>query len=157
MLLVRWSPSGSQILTFDSWGTVVLWKNRTGVLSFEYEITGLPPLKDMQWSSCSSRFITCAEDGHVQLINAMDGTCVFMLQIISTTHHSVRTSFTCCTWNHSNSHIVMGTRDGEVIEIDITDFGQILATTETRCAPVNSLEWFFNEKGIESMQYMYPH
>ena len=128
----------------------MLWRNRAGVLAFEYEITGLPNITDIAWSNCSSFFFACADTGHVQVVDASDGAVMFALQVVSTTRFSPPTSFTCCCWNHDNSCIAVGTASGEVVELSVTEVGRLTSTTELRQGvPVRSVDSAHDKDGVE--------
>ena len=128
----------------------MLWRNRAGVLAFEYEIPGLPNITDIAWSNCSSFFFACADTGHVQVVDASDGAVMFALQVVSTTHISPPTSFTCCCWNHDNSCVAVGTASGEVVELSVTEVGRLTSTTELRQGvPVRSVDSAHDKDGVE--------
>ena len=128
----------------------MLWRNRAGVLAFEYEIPGLPNITDIAWSNCSSFFFACADTGHVQVVDASDGAVMFALQVVSTTRFSPPTSFTCCCWNHDNSCIAVGTASGEVVELSVTEVGRLTSTTELRQGvPVRSVDSAHDKDGVE--------
>ena len=127
-----------------------MWRNRAGVLAFEYETPGLPNVTDIAWSNCGSFFFTCAESGHVQVVDAGNGSMLFSLQIVSTTRYSPPTSFTCCCWNHDNSCIAAGTANGEIVELSATEVGRLMSTTEMRQGvPVRSVESARDKDGVE--------
>jgi hypothetical protein len=135
------------MVTCDNWGTLILWKNRAGVLAFEYRISNLPNITDIQWSRCGGFFFTCSKDGHVQLVAARDGRSIFTQQIVSTSRISPSTSLTCCSWNHNNTAVVVGTTNGEIVEISVTDPGALLSSSETRGVRINSLDWYRSKTG----------
>ena len=128
----------------------MLWRNRAGVLAFEYETPGLPNITDIAWSNCGSFFFTCADNGHVQMVDASVGGVVFALQIVSTTRYSPPTSFTCCCWNNGNSCVAVGTANGEIVELSVTEVGRLMSTTELRQGvPVRSVDSAQDMDGIE--------
>ena len=134
------------MVTFDSWGTIVQWRNRAGVLAFDYEIPNLPNITDIKWSSCGSLYFTCADNGYVQLVSANDGRRIFMLQIVSTSRFIPEASISCCCWNHDNTIIALGTTNGEIIELGLAQQGSMISSTQTRCSRINSLDCYKNEE-----------
>ena len=63
----RFSPNGERILTVDDSDSVSLWDARTG--------TADPPFQGVaaDWSADGSRFVVAADDGTLDIRNAIDG------------------------------------------------------------------------------------
>ena len=141
--LVRWMPDGDRLASYDSWGRLIIWKNRANVLAYELDIKTSLLVTDMQWSPCGYYLFLCGREGHVQLFSSINGMNLFSIQVEATNSNSKKAEFTCCSWNKPATRVALGTENGEVVVIDPSDNGRSISTISMlKGITVQSLEWY---------------
>ena len=124
---MRWRPQGDRLATYDSWGTVKIWRNRSNVLALDFDFTTSVLVRDMQWSPCGLYIAICGEEGELQVFSGLNGISIFAIQVVSSTQHSTHAEFTCLTWNKVSTRLALGTAKGELIDTDPTQNGQFIS------------------------------
>ena len=143
MKFVQWRPQGDRLVTYDSWGNVRMWKNRSNILALDFEYTVTTPVSDIQWSPCGSYVAMCSDEGQLHVISGNTGITIFAVHAISATVYGSHAEFTCLSWDHSSSRIALGTAKGEVIEVDTTSNGQFQSIMEMHeNVPVRQVHYF---------------
>ena len=140
---MRWMPNGDRLASYDSWGRIIIWKNRANILAYDLEIKTSLLVTDMQWSPCGYYLLLCGREGHVQSFSAINGLNLFSIQVEATNSNSKKAEFTCCSWNRPGTRVALGTENGEVVVIDPSDNGRSISTISMhKGIPVLSLEWY---------------
>ncbi len=118
----------------------------------DFELTTTTPVSDIQWSPCGTYIALCGEEGQLQVITGLNGGTVFALHAFSTTAYSTYAEFTSLSWNRSSTRIALGTRKGEVIEVDPHQNGQFLTMmTMHRNVSVRQVEYFSSSNCFKAM------
>ena len=140
---MRWKPQGDKFISYDSWGNVCIWNNRSNIYALDFEFTTVIPVSDIQWSPCGTYIAICGEEGQLQIIAGHNGTTIFAIHAISTSSYGTYAEFTSLSWSASSTRIALGTRKGEVIEVDPHQNGQFLSMmTMHENVPVRKVEYF---------------
>lgn len=141
--LVCWMRDSDRLASYDSWGRIIIWKNRANVLAYELDIKTSLLVTDMQWSPCGYYLFLCGREGHVQLFSAINGMNLFSIQVEATNSNNKKAQFTRCSWNKPGTRVALGTENGEVVIIDPSDNGRSISTISMhKGIPVESLEWY---------------
>jgi WD40 repeat protein len=141
--VVRWMPDGDRLASYDSWGRLIIWRNRANVLAYELDIKTSLLVTDMQWSPCGYYLFLCGREGHVQSFSSINGLNLFSIQVEATNSNNKKAEFTCCAWNQPATRVALGTENGEVVIIDPSDNGRSISTIcMHKGIPVQSLEWY---------------
>ena len=136
-------PDGDRLASYDSWGRLIIWKNRANVLAYDLDIKTSLLVTDMQWSPCGYYLFLCGREGHVQSFSTTNGMNLFSIQVEATNSNNKKAEFTCCVWNQPATRVALGTENGEVVIIDPSDSGRSISTISMlRGIPVQSLEWY---------------
>ena len=136
-------PDGDRLASYDSWGRLIIWKNRANVLAYELDIKTSLLVTDMQWSPCGYYLFLCGREGHVQSFSTINGINLFSIQVEATNSDNKKAEFTCCAWNRPATRVALGTENGEVVIIDPSDNGRSISTISMhKGIPVQSLEWY---------------
>ena len=140
---MRWAPSGQRLASYDSWGKIILWKNRANILACDFEITTNSLVTDMQWSPCGYNVIICGKEGHIQLFSGLSGVVFFSIQLCAPRLQDFRATLSSCAWNRLGNQVALATEKGEVMLLDPTSNGQLLSTLTLReGVAVGDIEWF---------------
>ena len=150
MRLVRWKPQGDKLVSYDSWGNIRGWKNRSKVFALDFQCTVVQPVSDIQWSPCGTYIALCGEEGQVQVMSGHDGAVIFAINAVSTTGYGAYAEFTSLSWNSTSTRIALGTGKGEVIEVDPHNNGRFLSMMSMHeNVPVRQVDYF------GSLQYFF--
>ena len=136
-------PDGDRLASYDSWGKLIIWRNRANVFAYELDIKTSLLVTDMQWSPCGYYLFLCGREGHVQSFSTVNGLNLFSIQVEATNSNGKKAEFTCCAWNRPATRMALGTENGEVVIIDPSDNGRSISTICLyKGIPVQSLEWY---------------
>lgn len=130
-------------MSFDSWGNLIVWKNRSNIFASDFTFTVVTPITDIQWSPCGMYIALCGDEGQLQVVSGNDGSTVFAIHAVSTSLYGRYAEFNCLSWNVDSTRIVLGTSRGEVIEVDPNQNGRFLSMmTMHENTPVCKVDYF---------------
>ena len=140
---MRWAPNGvSRLASYDSWGRIIIYQNRANVLAYQFKVKTGVIVADMQWSPCGYYIAICGNDGHIQMLSAVNGMALFAVQV-EAANHRARPDFTCCAWNEPGTRVALGTSNGEILLLNPADNGSNISTISLRGGlSVLSIEWY---------------
>lgn len=143
--VVRWSPSGDRLATYDSWGRIIIWRNRANILAYLQQVKTPLTVTDMQWSPCGYYIIVCGKEGNVQMFSGINMVSLMSLQLEATTQFSTlqRPNFTTCAWNQTISRIALGTQTGEIVLLDPSNIHTSISSVSIKKdISVQSIQWY---------------
>ena len=141
--LVRWMPGGDRLASYDSWGRIIVWRNRANIFATEFQVNTPVNVTDMQWSCCGYYIVICGKEGHIQMISGINGLSFFSIQVEAISPLSARATFNCSAWNEPGTRVAFGTQSGEVVLLDPSDNGSSLSTTTIKKnVAVRSIQWY---------------
>ena len=141
--VVRWMPSGDQLATYDSWGKIIIWKNRANILAYLHQIRTPLTVTDMQWSPCGYYLLVCGKHGNIQMFSSVNGMTLLSLQLQTSSQFSTRAHFTCCMWNQPITRVALGTQTGELVLLDPDNGGRSISSVSLKKGiPIHSIQWY---------------
>lgn len=136
-------PNGDRLVTYDSWGKIIVWRNRANVFACECQMTTAVHVTDIQWSRCGYYIIVCGKDGHIQMFSGLSGLNLFSITVQATTSLTSKAQSTCCSWNKTGTRIAFGTEAGEILLLDPAENGSSISTmTLKQGVAVCSILWY---------------
>ena len=121
VLIVRFSPKGDRLATYDSSGHTKLWTNRIGLYSPTYDITIEQTVCDMQWSPCGYFIAVCGEHCYIQMLSGTNYQILHVGDIDSFQYSEPLVDFMSCAWNDCSTQLALGTSTGEVVVVNPND------------------------------------
>ena len=141
--IVRWMPDGDQLATYDSWGRIVIWKNRANILAYFHQIRTPLTVTDMQWSPCGYYLLICGKHGNIQMFSSVNGMTLLSLQLQTPSRFSTTAHFTCCMWNQPTTRVALGTKTGELVLLNPDNGGSSVSSVSIKKGiPIHSIQWY---------------